>query len=83
MLHVTNGDSTVEIMRRADVVGDIVAWRDVLHEGPVPALPPAELRPLRAEALESVTRLLLARREEIRHPDADAAAAVSGAVIGD
>ena len=32
-------------MRRAHVVGDIVAWRDVLHEGPVPALAAAELRP--------------------------------------
>ena len=48
VLHVTNGDCTVEIMRRAHVVGDIVAWRDVLHEGPVPALGPAELRPVRA-----------------------------------
>ena len=45
VLHVTNGDSTVETMRRAHIVGDIVAWRDVLHEGPVPALTAAELRP--------------------------------------
>ena len=34
VLHVTNGDCTVEIMRRAHLVGDIVAWQDVLHEGP-------------------------------------------------
>ena len=54
MLHVTNGDSTVESMRRANVAGDIVAWRDVLHEGPVPALPPAELRPLRAAHLAAM-----------------------------
>ena len=54
MLHVTNGDSTVEIMRRAHVVGDIVAWQDVLHEGPVPALPAAELRLLRAEHLATL-----------------------------
>ena len=45
--HVTNGDSTVETMRRTHVVGDIVSWRDVLHEGPVPALPADGLRPLR------------------------------------
>jgi hypothetical protein len=51
VLHVTNGDSTVETMRRVRVVGDIVPWRDVLHEGPVPALPPDELRPLRAAYL--------------------------------
>ena len=54
MLHVTNGDSTVETMRRAHLVGDIVPWRDVLHEGPVPALPAAELRPLRAAHLASM-----------------------------
>ena len=36
---------TVEIMRQAHVVGDIVAWRDVLHEGPVPALPRGRAAP--------------------------------------
>jgi Domain of unknown function (DUF1835) len=52
VLHVTNGDSTVESLRRArPVAGDIVAWRDVLHEGPVPALTDAEMRPVRAEFL--------------------------------
>lgn len=54
MLHVTNGDCTVEIMRRAHIAGDIISWGDVLHEGPVPALPPAELRPLRAAHLETM-----------------------------
>jgi hypothetical protein len=54
VLHVTNGDWTVEIMRRAHVVGDIIAWRDVLHEGPVPALSAAELRPVRAEFLATM-----------------------------
>jgi hypothetical protein len=54
VLHVTNGDCTVEIMRRAHVVGDIIPWRDVLHEGPVPALPPAELRPVRAAHLATM-----------------------------
>src|SRR4051812_31268852 len=38
-------------MRQARVAGDIVPWRDVLHEGPVPPLSPAELRPVRAEYL--------------------------------
>jgi hypothetical protein len=41
-LHITNGDAT-------DVPGTglarrVVYWRDVLHEGPVPEVPPAELR---------------------------------------
>jgi hypothetical protein len=62
VLHVTNGDSTVEIMRRAHVVGDIVPWRDVLHEGPVPALGPAELRPLRAQYLATIGPLPRAER---------------------
>lgn len=35
MLHITNGDSAVAVLRAAGMVGDIVPWRDVLHEGPV------------------------------------------------
>ena len=54
MLHVTNGDSVVETMRRAHVVGDVVAWQDVLHEGPVPALDAAELRAVRARFLATM-----------------------------
>jgi hypothetical protein len=54
VLHVTNGDHTVEVVRRADVVGDVVAWQDVLHEGPVPALSAAELRPVRAQFLATM-----------------------------
>ena len=37
MLHITNGDSAAEIMRQAGIGGEILPWRDVLHEGPVPA----------------------------------------------
>jgi hypothetical protein len=45
-LHVSNGDAT-------DVAGTglaerVIYWRDVLHEGPVPDVAPAELRPIRA-----------------------------------
>jgi hypothetical protein len=52
MLHITNGDAAVPTIRSAGVSGDILPWRDVLHEGPVPA--PAtldSLRPLRARFL--------------------------------
>lgn len=35
MLHVTNGDCAVEILCKAGMQGDILPWRDVLHEGPV------------------------------------------------
>jgi hypothetical protein len=48
-LHVSNGDAT-------DLAGTglgrrILYWRDVLHEGPVPAVGPDELRRVRARFL--------------------------------
>jgi hypothetical protein len=55
VLHVTNGGSTVATMRHTHVVGDIVAWADVLHEGPVPALDPAGLRAVRAQFLAKMS----------------------------
>jgi hypothetical protein len=36
-LHVTNGDCAADALRAAGVRGTVVPWRDVLHEGPVPA----------------------------------------------
>jgi hypothetical protein len=36
-LHITNGDAVVYLFKKAGVVGTQVPWRDVLHEGPVPA----------------------------------------------
>ena len=51
-LHVTNGDITVDLLRRAGLARAAVAWADVLHEGPVPAgLDDAGLRRVRAEFL--------------------------------
>jgi hypothetical protein len=45
-LHITNGDATdvpgTRLARR------VIYWRDVLHEGPVPEVEPAELRRIRA-----------------------------------
>ncbi|MGI9487243.1 MAG: DUF1835 domain-containing protein [Geminicoccaceae bacterium] len=35
-LIITNGDSAVDLMREAGIKADILPWRDVLHEGPVP-----------------------------------------------
>jgi hypothetical protein len=35
-LHVTNGDSTAGLLRRAGLAGGALVWADVLHEGPVP-----------------------------------------------
>jgi len=36
ILHVTNGDSAIERLLAAGIEGEMLAWRDVLHEGPVP-----------------------------------------------
>ena len=50
MLHVTNGDHAADRIREAGVPGVVLPWRDVLHEGPVPAVLPAdELRRVRAK----------------------------------
>ena len=41
MLHVTNGDCALDVLKRA-VEGEFLPWRDVLHEGPVHAGIPLE-----------------------------------------
>jgi hypothetical protein len=48
VLHVTNGAAAA-----ADLapLGEVLTWDDVLHEGPVPAEPPAQLRETRARFL--------------------------------
>jgi hypothetical protein len=47
-LHVTNGASAAGTLRETALAGSVLAWDDVLHEGPLAAAPPAELRALRA-----------------------------------
>jgi len=47
-LIITNGDEAVARMREARIEGDILPWRDILYEGPVPALPLDELSDVRA-----------------------------------
>ena len=37
MLHVTNGDSAAEGLTQSGLSGDVLPWRDVLHDGPVPS----------------------------------------------
>lgn len=52
-LHITNGDSAVMGMRAGGISGEIIPWRDILHEGPVPAGKSlAELSQIRAAWLE-------------------------------
>ena len=46
-LIITNGDSAAERMRQARINGEILCWRDILHEGPVP----------KAETLEDLSAI--------------------------
>jgi hypothetical protein len=46
---VTNGDSAAGTLAETGLGGRVLPWRDVLHEGPVPDLAPADLRGVRAE----------------------------------
>jgi hypothetical protein len=50
-LHITNGDSAARTLKQGGVSGPVIAWRDVLHVGPVPALPSKELAAVRARFL--------------------------------
>jgi hypothetical protein len=66
MLHLTNGDSVVPDLRAAGVEGEILPWREVLHDGPVPALDADELRAVRARFLGDEDGLLERRDERLR-----------------
>jgi hypothetical protein len=48
-LHVSNGDSTD--LAGTGLASRVLYWRDSLHEGPVPAVSPEELRRIRAAFL--------------------------------
>jgi hypothetical protein len=73
LLHVTNGDSVTGTLREAGVPGAILTWADVLHDGPVPAVGPAELRRRRARHLaargwgdaKNVERLFAERERQL------------------
>jgi hypothetical protein len=52
-LHVTNGDSVAGTLRTTSLGGDAIAWRELLHEGPVPNVPIAELRRIRSAFLSA------------------------------
>lgn len=52
MLHITSGDTTVRRLEAAQLPGRMIAWKDVLHEGPVPAARSLEeLREIRARSI--------------------------------
>jgi Domain of unknown function (DUF1835) len=70
LLHVTNGESAGNTLRQTTLGGAVLSWQDVLHEGPVPALPRHELLRMRARFLaecgwgsEAALRSSLERRD--------------------
>jgi redox-sensitive transcriptional activator SoxR len=48
LLHVTNGESAGNTLRRTALGGAVLSWQDTLHAGPVPALPRRRLLETRA-----------------------------------
>ncbi len=55
ILIITNGDSAVGALKDAGIVADFLPWRDVLHDGPVPAnLMLAELSLIRAKFISEL-----------------------------
>jgi hypothetical protein len=80
VLHVTNGDCAIAVLRAAGMHGDLLPWRDVLHEGPVdPRLPLADLSAVRARfiadsgwaSLEEAGRQFRERDERLQRCAAD------------
>ena len=51
VLHVTNGESAGNTLRRTAIGGAVLPWQDALHDGPVPAQPREALRRTRAAFL--------------------------------
>lgn len=55
ILNITNGDCAVAIMQQANIPGEFLPWRDVLHEGPV-------LQGLSLEALSGLRAKFISER---------------------
>ena len=51
LLHITSGESAGNTLRQTTLGGAVLSWQDVLHEGPVPALPRQKLLQTRARFL--------------------------------
>ena len=81
-LIVTNGDSAVEAIRAAGIDAEIMAWNDVLHEGPVPRTSTlSELSAVRVDHLvESGWGDSAEERQRVRSNFAKRDAAIAAAV---
>ena len=78
MLHVTNGDNAAARIRRVVPDAEVLPWRDMLHDGPVPCgLAPDELSEVRARFIAEETGLEAAEvRRSFRARDARLGAAL-------
>ena len=75
-LHITNGDSAAAVIREA-TGQQVLPWRDVLHDGPVPDCDDASLRAIRADFIaERHWAARTAVLEDLEERDATVAAAV-------
>jgi len=70
LLHVTNGDSTAGTLRLTSLGGTVIAWRDALHEGPVPAGDAETVRAARARFLATTGAAEAEVLAELRARDA-------------
>ena len=75
ILHIINGDAAGSLLRAAGIGGEVLPWRDVLHDGPVPGgLDLDDLSDLRAaylaerfgEPLETVRAQMTLRNTTLR-----------------
>jgi Domain of unknown function (DUF1835) len=71
VLHVLNGDATATVFAEAGVAGERLVWRDILVEGPVPAVPGTPAMAARAAYLTE--RLGIDADEYVRGVEAQTA----------
>jgi len=65
MFHITNGDCSLHRMRKAGVKGEILPWRDVLHDGPV--ISDNQLESVSTERAKFIASAGWGVQEEIQH----------------
>jgi Domain of unknown function (DUF1835) len=81
-LHVTNGDSAARTLLDTALVERVIAWRDALNEGPVPAVADDALRRIRAEFLAEAAQTEAASIERwLEERDSTLAANADGELV--
>ena len=84
MLHITNGDIAADLIRQTGIGGEVLPWRDVLHEGPLPAgLSLEEMSEVRAHFLAQpgMADSFEEMRAEFRTRDATLAARLGEEIV--